>query len=227
MPNPALSDALSTVTGYAQALDHTLETELEGWTDFHGRTSTGYHFRTDNGVSYLVYGNPITEYLIATSHFDIVAAVRNQMSEPDIERWARKDVAYRNETPEGHDEEPLEVIAPRAVLDSVDDEKMEDALREVREVLETDGTIYEPAVSENRSLVRYFVHRKLFPYHDELSIREFADTVNMLTRRREKAHRVFFDKIELPEFEVEDSEEAGEFESGASDSYTTAGRGIQ
>ncbi|GGL44581.1 hypothetical protein GCM10009037_29980 [Halarchaeum grantii] len=217
--------ALGTVTGYAQSIEHTFVGEIDSWTDGEGRDCTAYHFKNEAGISYVVYGHPETNYLTITSHYDLLNAVREQMSERDVKEWVEHDVAYQSQTPEGQGSEAAETIAARAVLDSVDRETMGEAADAIVDLVHTDRTSFTIRQSENGSVLHYAVIRRVFPY-DTLTIREFADTARTVTRRRQKAYRTFFSTIDLPEFNVEEPEES-ERGVGSDDSYVDSGRAFQ
>lgn len=211
MPASTRDDALAQIVNYAEAAQHDFHGDFEWDSDKHGNCVRGYIFEDSNGYLYRVYGPTDHQYLFISYQFNAISYITNWMSEEQVQRYLDTPVAYRKDKKEDNS-----IIAARAYLDSIKSEKMDEIRENVLENIRSPETDYELQVTENGSIHRFLVHRKVFPYHQGFTPESFVEAVRAVVVNGVNGALDYFDPIDLSEFDAEAEPEQEEVESATS-----------
>lgn len=218
MPASSLEDALATVTEYAAAAQHTHLGEFEWPNDHHGNAVRGYAFQDPTGTSYRVYGPADHDYMTVVYEINLLTEIAGELNTEDVDRYLGTPVAYRV-----HEDEDDRIIAARAYLDSLDSETMDGIKQEVSERLKNQGVTFELQTTDNESLYRFLVYRKIFPYHEGFTPESLFSAVRAVSRPGQDAVEVLTDHIDLSEIGGNAVEEVAGSESDTSEDRRIGG----
>lgn len=219
MPLNSREEALAKITEYAESAQHSHHGQFSWESDIHNNSVKGYAFKNSNGAVYRVYGPADQKYMTVSYEFDLISHIAQQFSEEDIRRYIDTPVAYS--TTENEDEA---IVATRAFLDSIESEEMDTLVQNTFERISTTETDYELQWTENESLRRFFVHRKVFPYHEGFTINSYTNAVRSVTTIGVKAARSCLAQIDISDLEPEPEQETGQTQTDGEEPNDTTSR---
>lgn len=202
MSGESRSKALATVSEYANAAQHTHGGEFEWGAGPDGNRVTGYIFTDTFGHTYRVYGPSEYSYMYISSFFDAVHSLAPNLREHQIEHYLRTPFA----SPESEDEDDA-VTATRALLDSIDTDKMSDLKETILGHIDTPETRGALSETDNGSARQIFVHRKILPYQDGFSGRDFLDSTRYVTYASSEAVDAYLEVINSADIGLEPDQE--------------------
>jgi len=194
MPDGRPSTAIARFSEYASAVGHVHEGEVSGFADIHGRETISHHYRTQTGVSYIAQISPAADYGLITAHYNVFTDIANQLPESELEDLANTDHGYKE-----HEDEHVHRVGARALLLHCEDDDLEAATESVKEVLQSQDIVYSAHTTDEKdALHHFFVHQRVFPYHDSFTPARFNEAVRTVTHYREKAMAAYYEHVELP-----------------------------
>jgi hypothetical protein len=186
----SFEQALGNVTECAETLghDHNGFIELE---DFRGAYSRGYRFRSFTGATYLVHGDPESRFMLVTYPESAIHRIASDLTESDVARLLETPQAERK----AETEQPA-ITAARAKLDGAESGVVAEIKDRVETTLKSGRTLHEFRVTDNDVFAGFNVHRRIFPYDEQFSTREFNDAVREVSHVGIRATEVLMDELD-------------------------------